>query len=109
MSLGTKPVREIIRFISILCFCRSDDVVNPAQIKGFGQSELTRTKTDKADSKLIARFCQAINPQLWKPIPINVRELRSFVKRLEDLQKIEGEELNRLEVSKISRLCRFKP
>jgi transposase len=74
-------------------------VVNPAQIKGFGQSELTRTKTDKADSKLIARFCQAMNPPLWQPIPKNVRELRSLVKRLEDLQKMEREELNRLEVS----------
>ena len=32
-------------------------VVNPAQIKGFGRSELSRTKTDRADAQLIARFC----------------------------------------------------
>ena len=31
-------------------------VVNPARIKGFGQSELSRNKTDEADAKLIARF-----------------------------------------------------
>jgi transposase len=37
-------------------------VVNPVQIKGFGQSEFSHTKTDKADSKLIARFCKTMNP-----------------------------------------------
>lgn len=88
-------------------------VINPAQIKGFGQSEVARTKTDKADSKLIARFCQSINPPFWKPIPENVREMRSLVKRLEDLQKLEREELNRLEVShnrvkgSLNRTCEF--
>src|SRR6185503_412115 len=37
-------------------------VVNPARIKGFAMSKLTRVKTDKADAKLIAHFCQAMNP-----------------------------------------------
>lgn len=32
-------------------------IVNPLAIKSFGQSELSRTKTDKADAALIARFC----------------------------------------------------
>ena len=36
-------------------------IVNPARIKGFGQSELIRTKTDKLDAALIARFCLAMN------------------------------------------------
>src|SRR6185369_16882013 len=31
-------------------------VVNPARIKAFGESELLRTKNDKTDAKLIARF-----------------------------------------------------
>ena len=74
-------------------------VVNPAQIKGFSQGELTRTKTDKADAKLIARFCYAMDPPLWKPLPKEICELRSFVKRLESLQKMLQEEKNRLEVA----------
>lgn len=88
-------------------------VVNPAQIKDFSQSELRRTKTDKTDAKLIARFCQAMNPPLWRPTPENVRELYSLVKRLEDLQRMEREGLNRLEVShkrvqaSISRISQF--
>lgn len=44
-------------------------VVNPARLKGFAQSKLCRVKTDKADSKLIAYFCQAMNPELWAPTP----------------------------------------
>ena len=35
-------------------------IVNPARIKGFAQSELIRTKTDKLDAALIARFCLAM-------------------------------------------------
>ncbi len=74
-------------------------VVNPAQIKGFGQSELSRTKTDKVGCKLIARFCRAMSPPIWQPIPENIRLLYSLVKRLEDLQKMEREELNHFDVS----------
>ena len=32
-------------------------VVNPAQIKAFGQSELLRNKDDRPDAGLIRRFC----------------------------------------------------
>ncbi len=39
-------------------------LVNPARIKGFAQSELRRTKTDKADAGLIGRFCASMNPEL---------------------------------------------
>lgn len=37
-------------------------VVNPARIKGFAQSVLARTKTDRVDARLIARFCAAHQP-----------------------------------------------
>lgn len=39
-------------------------VVNPAKIKGFAQSKLSRVKTDKADCKLIAQFCQVMHPSI---------------------------------------------
>src|ERR1700742_4007527 len=32
-------------------------VVNPAQIKAFGQSELLRNKDDRPDAGLVRRFC----------------------------------------------------
>ena len=40
-------------------------IVNPARIKGFSQSELIRTKTDKIDAGVIARFCLAMKPRSW--------------------------------------------
>lgn len=72
-------------------------VVNPAKIKGFAQSELTRTKTDKADSQLIARFCRAMDPLLWKPQPVYVRELQALVRRSEALKDLYQQEKNRLD------------
>ncbi|AIA54905.1 IS110 family transposase [Acidithiobacillus caldus] len=40
-------------------------VVNPAQIHAFGKTELTRAKTDKADARLIARYCRMHRPAAW--------------------------------------------
>ena len=37
-------------------------IVNPSLIRAFGQSQLSRTKTDKADAQLIARFCAMHQP-----------------------------------------------
>lgn len=74
-------------------------VVNPARIKGFAQGELLRTKTDKQDAALIARFCQAMSPAHWQPDPLPVRELRALVRRLEALNTMKQQEQNRLDVA----------
>lgn len=44
-------------------------LVNPRQIKAFGQQKLRRNKSDTADAKLIARFLQSEYSDLrvWKP------------------------------------------
>jgi len=78
-------------------------MVNPACIKGFAQSELTRTKTDKVDAALIARFCETRRPAVWKPHPQEVRELRALVRRLSELQEMQRMELNRIEAGTASR------
>ncbi|MEG4345785.1 IS110 family transposase [Microcoleus sp. A003_D6] len=74
-------------------------VVNPARIKGFAKSELLRTKTDSVDAALIARFCAAIKPSLWKPTPIEVKELQALLRRLESLTLMYQQEENRLETA----------
>jgi transposase len=71
-------------------------VVNPAKVKGFAQSKLYRNKTDKADAKLIADFCQATNPSLWQPLPEHVTELQALSRRLDDLLNMRQQESNRL-------------
>lgn len=74
-------------------------IVNPARIKGFAQSELLRTKTDKQDASLIARFCQAMSPSLWEPDPLKVRQLKALVRRLDALIEMRQQEVNRLDVA----------
>lgn len=74
-------------------------VVNPAQIAAFARSALSRVKTDKADAKLISRFCQSMNPSLFTPLPVSKRELQALIRRLESLGDLAQQERNRLEVS----------
>jgi transposase len=71
-------------------------VINPAAVKAFAQSRLSRTKTDKVDAELIARFCQAQEPGAWTPLPAEVRELQALVRRLESLIEMHVAEENRL-------------
>lgn len=72
-------------------------VVNPARVKGFAQSQLSRNKTDKADAKLLALFAQRVELELWQPPSPAVRELRALVERLQALLEMRQQERNRLE------------
>src|SRR5512136_3504942 len=71
-------------------------IVNPARIKGFAQSELIRTKTDKLDAALIARFCLAMKPGAWIPPSPEIRSLRALVRRVDSLIDMRSQEKNRI-------------
>jgi transposase len=71
-------------------------VVNPAAVKAFAGSGLSRTKTDRVDAALIARFCLAQAPVAWTPLPEEVRDLQALVRRLESLIEMRVMEENRL-------------
>src|SRR5512139_3178623 len=71
-------------------------MVNPARIKGFAQSELIRTKTDKMDAGIIARFCLAMKPEPWIPPLPEIRILRALVRRADSLIDMLTQEKNRL-------------
>ena len=71
-------------------------VINPAAIKAFAGSRLSRTKTDRVDAELIVRFCLAQAPPIWTPQPAEVRHLQALVRRLESLIEMRVMEENRL-------------
>lgn len=71
-------------------------LVNPARIKAFGQAELQRNKTDRADATLIARFCSMHRPTAWVPPPPEIRELQALVRHLDDLIGTRTQLANRL-------------
>jgi len=71
-------------------------IINPARIKGFAQSELIRTKTDKIDAGIIARFCLAMKPESWVPPSPEIRSLRALVRRVDSLIGMLTQEKNRL-------------
>lgn len=76
-------------------------VANPAQIAAFAKSELSRTKTDKTDAKLIVRFALGHQPHLraWTPPTEAERTLMALTRRLQDLKDLRQAETNRLETA----------
>jgi len=75
-------------------------VVNPAQIKAFGGSQLVRSKTDKVDARLIAGFCAERNLEPWQAPTPSEQALRAMALRLDSLQVMRAQESNRLEVAR---------
>jgi transposase len=73
-------------------------VVNPAQIKYFGKSKLSRAKTDKKDARLIAEFAST-HPELkpWVPLTASQEKLKSLYRHLDRLKADHTQLLNRLE------------
>lgn len=74
-------------------------VVNPQRIKHYAKSRLSRSKTDKQDALVIARFCLKEQPDPWVPMAPEVKQLQALVRRLEDLKDLKQQEENRLEAS----------
>lgn len=71
-------------------------IVNPAVIEAYARSQLSRTKTDPTDARLIMRYCATQQPPVWVPLPVEIRALQAFVRRLDALDGMRTQELNRL-------------
>lgn len=74
-------------------------IVNPAKIKAFAGSELSRTKTNKADAKLIARYALEKQPARWIPPSLAIRELQALVRRVDQLLEMRQMEQNCLDTA----------
>jgi transposase len=58
-----------------------------------------RNKTDQADAALLARFGLALQPEPWVAPPLELRQLRALVERLQSLKEMHQQEANRLEAA----------
>lgn len=72
-------------------------IVNPLRIKGFSQSQLTRTKNDRADAGLIARYCVLHSPSPWRPPSPQQARLQHKGRQWQAWAHLVGQERNRLE------------
>lgn len=75
-------------------------VINPLQVKCFSRSLLLRTKTDKVDADLLARFTAQVKPEPSGKIPEEVKRLRNLVRHLGHLIGSCAEEKGRLEAAR---------
>lgn len=88
---------DIAQFLATQGFTVS--VINPAQLKAYAASRLTRTKTDAVDARLLAEFCAERHPLPWAARSEAEVTLRALVLRLDALQSMRTQESNRLSVA----------
>src|SRR6266567_4502113 len=81
-------------------------LANPARVAAFRTSEGIRTKTDRHDALLLARFCAQKRPTLWRPTPPAVQQLQVLLAHLDDLLAMRQQERNRLENLRLDALTR---
>lgn len=70
-------------------------VVNPRQAAAYAAAQLRRSKTDRADAQLLARFCQRERPEPWTPPSEAARALRRLTRALDGLKRDRDRRRNR--------------
>lgn len=71
-------------------------LVNAKQVTDFAASLGNLSKNDRKDSVILARFGLLMNPRIWQPAPLEVRQLHALLDRLDTLQAAMQQEENRL-------------
>ncbi|MGE5532163.1 MAG: IS110 family transposase [Bacteroidota bacterium] len=74
-------------------------VVNPTHVRNFARSLGQLAKTDKLDALAIARYAQAVKPELRAVAGPQAVELKALVARRQQLLGIIGQERNRLRMA----------
>jgi len=80
----------------------SVSMVNAYQIKGFAISELKRSKSDKIDAGVIARFCVSQRPKPSQPLSPALKELQEIGRYADSLKCMITQEKNRLSAGAVN-------
>lgn len=68
---------------------------NPRQVRDWAKGLGRRAKTDRQDALLLARYGAERQPPAWVPLPAEIQELESLLRRREDLEQMLRQERNR--------------
>jgi transposase len=74
-------------------------LVNPAQLRSFAQGLGVKSKTDKADSAVLARYGATQNPPAWQPPSHSARTLKALLSRRDAVADDLLRERNRQETA----------
>lgn len=77
-------------------------VLNPAVLVDYRRSQNIRSKTDKLDAHLLARYAQEKQPRAFKPLPAEIVNLRALLHHRDDVQHMLRQERNRLEAGRMT-------
>lgn len=103
--LGKQPLHAVMEATGIYyealalhlhAWIHTLSVVNPRQIKAYADSSLRRSKTDRVDAFIIARFAAAQKPRAWQPPTAAQRELQELCRRQQSLVAMRTAEKTRL-------------
>jgi len=76
--------------------------VNPAQLRSFAQGLGVKTKTDKQDSTVLAKYGATQKPAPWQPPSMSVRRLKALLTRRDAIADDLQRERNRQEANGFS-------
>jgi len=77
-------------------------IVNPAQVKDFGRGIAVRTKTDRMDSLVLARYGEMLQPPAWTPPSQEAKVLKALLARRDAIAQDLRRELNRQEKAEVA-------
>ena len=68
---------------------------NPRQVRDWAHGLGRRAKTDAQDALTLARYGAERQPPAWQPLPAEIAELESLLRRKDDLERVLRQERNR--------------
>ena len=77
-------------------------LVNPAQLRAFAKGLGVKTKTDKQDSTVLAKFGATQKPAPWQPPSMSARRLKALLARRDAVADDLQRERNRQEAADLS-------
>lgn len=75
----------------------SVSIVNPLSVKNFSRAVMCRTKTDKADARLLVEYARRMEITTWEPTPDNYIRIQQLYRSIEMFQQNIQQTENQIE------------